>query len=204
MSSSDLIKLGGLASVSAGALFVIHSLLGLVALDYENFSQTATTGAYISISLLMLLGAVLMLGGLVGLYAHQSEAAGPLGFAGFLVAFLGTVLMAGAVWTQAFVAPAIAEVAPEFLDGEPGGLLGLGFMVSFGLAGLGWLLFGVASLRARVYPRAATILLIVGAVLTFVPFPLSPVPLAVAVAWLGFSLLTGRRSPVAAQPARVS
>lgn len=33
-----------------------------------------------------------LLGGLVGLYAKQSEAAGRLGFVGFLVAFLGTAL----------------------------------------------------------------------------------------------------------------
>ena len=37
-------------------------------------------------------GAVVLLGGLVGLYAKQSEAAGRLGFVGFLVAFLGTAL----------------------------------------------------------------------------------------------------------------
>lgn len=204
MSSSDMIRWGGLAAVLAGVLFVIHDLLSLLTLDYENFSQTATTGAYIFISLLFLLAAALLLGGLVGLYAHQAEAAGILGAVRFRVAFLGTVLMAGASWTQLFVAPSIAEVAPAFLDEGPGGLLNLGFTLSFGLAGLGWLLFGVASLRARVYPRVATILLIVGAVLTFAPIPLAPVVLAVAVAWLGFALLTGSSAPVAAQPSRVS
>lgn len=96
MSSSDLIRRGGLAAVLGGVLFVINDLLSSLVLDYENFSQTASTGTYIFFSLLFLLGAVLLLGGLVGLYAYQSESAGPLGFAGFAMAFLGTALMIGA------------------------------------------------------------------------------------------------------------
>ena len=72
--------------------------------------------------------------------------------------------------------------------------LGLpGFILSFLLAGLGWLVFGVATLRARVYPRWAAILLIVGAVLSFTPLPLSGMVLSVAVAWLGFILFTERQ-----------
>jgi len=43
-----------------------------------------------------------------------------------------------------------------------------------------------------------------GAGLTFAPIPLAPVVLAVAVARLGFALLTGSNAPVAAQPSRVS
>jgi hypothetical protein len=153
---------------------------------------------------LFLLGAVLLLGGLVGLYAYQSESAGPLGFAGFAVAFLGTALMIGASWSSVFVEPYIAGVAPELLEEEPGGLLNLGFTLSFGLVSLGWLLFGVASLRARVYPRSASILLIIGAALTFVPLPFTAIVFAVSVAWLGFVLLTGMSASSAAQRWRVS
>jgi hypothetical protein len=67
---------------------------------------------------------------------------------------------------------------------------------------VGWLLFGVATLRPGVYPRAAAILLMVGAIISFVPLPLTEVILAVAIAWLGFDLLTGR-GVSAEQPARV-
>ena len=63
-------------------------------------------------------------------------------------------------------------------------------------------MFEVATLRAAVYPRAAAILLMVGAVISFVPLPLTEVILAVAIAWLGFDLLTGR-GVSAEQPARV-
>lgn len=95
-------------------------------------------------------------------------------------------------------------MAPELLEEEPGGLLNLGFTLSFGLVSLGWLLFGVASLRARVYPRSASILLIIGAALTFVPLPFTAIVFAVSVAWLGFVLLTGMSASSAAPPSRVS
>lgn len=95
-------------------------------------------------------------------------------------------------------------MAPELLEEEPRGLLNLGFTLSFGLVSLGWLLFGVASLRARVYPRSASILLIIGAALTFVPLPFTAIVFAVSVAWLGFVLLTGMSASSAAPPSRVS
>jgi hypothetical protein len=53
-------------------------------------------------------------------------------------------------------------------------------------------LFGVATIRARVFPRVAAILLMIGvvpvAVWNFVPLPLPDVLLGVAVAWLGLAL----------------
>ena len=203
MSASNLIRLSGLAAVLAGVLFAISDLVGSLVLDFENFSETATTGTYAVMSVLFLVAAVLLPLGLVGLYAHQSEATGTLGLVAFVVAFVGSILVAGAFWTQAFVAPPLAEVAPEFLDEEPGGRLDLGFFLSFSLVALGWLLFGIATLRAKVYPRWAAILLMIGAVLTFLPLPLTGIVFAVAVAVLGVLLFMGM-VPSAERPSRVS
>ena len=119
-----------------------------------------------------------------------------------MVTFLGMALVVGASWTSTFTEPALAQVAPELLAQEPPGWLDFGFTLTYVLASLGWLLFGVATLRAGVYPRAAAILLIVGALISFVPLPLTEVILAIAIAWLGLELFTGRGvSPE--QPARV-
>jgi hypothetical protein len=80
-----------------------------------------------------------------------------------------------------------ATEVPEFLDaGPPPGLF-----PALITCGVGWLLFGIATLRARVYPRWTTILLIVGAVIFVVPLPLTGIVLSVSVAWLGFHLFRG-------------
>ena len=184
-------------------LLTIGALLSL-ATESENPSESATTASYAFTWLLYLLGGVLLLLGLVGLYARQSEAAGILGLVGFVAALFGTVLALGAVWAQLFVAPSLAIEAPRVLDTEPRGALALGFTLTFLVfLPLGWLLFGIATLRARVYPRVAAIVLIVGAVIGGLPIPLTEIVLNVAVAWLGFVLFTGR-GEAAQQPSRVS
>jgi hypothetical protein len=114
------------------------------------------------------------------------------------------VLALGAVWGQLFVAPFLAVQAPGALDTEPTGTLAVGFTLTLLIIfPLGWLLFGVATLRAQVYPRAAAILLIIGAVVGFLPIPLTEIVLNVAVARLGFVLFTGR-GEAAQQSSRVS
>jgi len=118
-------------------------------------------------------------------------------------AFVRLPLALGAVWAQLFIAPFLAVEAPRVLDSEPAGTLALGFTLAFLVFfPLGWLLFGVATLRAGVYPRVAAIVLIIGAVISFLPIPATGIVLNVAVAWLGFMLFTEQvRSDE--QPSRV-
>lgn len=75
--------------------------------------------------------------------------------------------------------------------------MAVGFGMTFIVFPVGWLLFGIATLRAGVYPRTAAILLIIGTVFTFVPIPAATVVLNVAVAWLGLSLLRVGSVPTA-------
>jgi hypothetical protein len=56
-------------------------------------------------------------------------------------------------------------------------------------------------LRWHLSPETA-LLLIVGAVLSFLPLPLSTAPFGIAVAWMGLILFTGTDAS-AEQPARV-
>lgn len=198
MSPADLMRWAGLAAVVSAVLSVMGDLLRLF-VDVES-SETATTTPYALVFLLYLLGAVLLLLGLVGLYTSQSEAAGVLGLVGFLTAFLGTALLVGVLWFELFITPSLATRAPGLAEAE----LGLaGFILVFLLGVVGWLLFGVATLRARAYPRWAAVLLMVGGVVAFVPIPLAGIVFSVAIAWLGFILFTGRSAP-SEQPSRVS
>lgn len=190
MSKTSLIRLAGLAALVSSVVSVVGDLLRLF-VDVEN-SQTATTVPYTLVFSLYLLGGALLLLGLVGLYTSQSEETGILGLVGFLGAFLGTVLLAGALWFELFITPALAVQAPELAEAE----LGLpGFILVFLFGALGWILFGVATLRGRVYPRLAAVLLIVGGVVAFLPVPLSGIVFSVTVAWLGFILFMGEGVP---------
>jgi hypothetical protein len=89
---------------------------------------------------------------------------------------------------------------PAVLDGEPAGFLAFGFILSTTVCGLSWVLFGVALLRARTYPRVATILLIIGALIVIVPLPAAGFVVEAALIWLSvFCLEAERHAPAAGQ-----
>ena len=197
MSLARLVSLAGPVSVVAAALIVFTEIVGFIVGEAQTGPIAVTNGV------VRVFAFFLLLLGLVGLYAHQSEGAGRLGLVGFLLAFLGTMLLAGDLWFEAFAFPYLMEVVPEVLKGgSPGGTLIAGAGVSFLTFNTGWLLFGIASFRSRVFPRVATIVLVVGALICY-PSPLYPpklVVLAAAVGWMGFYLSMQREVPAEQSP----
>ena len=210
MSSAKLIRWSGLAAMAGGiVLAIIGIVTGLAEMsmpEEEAMSVIARTNVWQITMPLMLAAMILVLLGLVGLYGRQAEQAGSFGLIAFVFAFVGTALAVGLMWVFAFVVPALAEAAPTILDAdEPPGTLGVAFFLSFILFALGWLLFGVASLRARVFPRWASLLLIIGTILSFVvdmlpfsiPIPLDLLVLGTGLIWLGYTLWSGLTQPAA-------
>jgi hypothetical protein len=180
-------------------MFIVSDLLDL-ATDSDGFGTKnlgdETWPAISAIqSGLTLLAGLLLLVGLAGLYFRQSEDGGLLGVVGFLVAFYGTVMAVGAFWADAFVAPSLAGEELRVLDAAPPTALAAGFTLSYGSVALGWLLFGWSTLRTGLYPRLASVLLIIGAALTWLPLPLSGVPFSAAVTWMGYALFSGKKAP---------
>lgn len=207
MHASDLIRRGGYAALAGGALLLVADLgsLGqeLFGSSSEKFSETAVTTSWTLVSGAFLAGGVLIMIGLVSLYARQAEEAGVLGLVGFLWAFVGMALVVGAFWAFVFVVPSAAIEAPAFLNAEStAGPLDLGFAITFMGFPVGWLIFGIATFRARVFPRLAAGLLAVGALVTFAPLPATTVLLDIAVIWLGYSLLSEKTAQVAGDPVR--
>ncbi len=191
MSSANFIRWGGLAAIGSALLAVLSFVLYTAVVGDNRLSEAATSGVFFLPSGAQLLAMVLLLVGLVALFAHQAEAFGALGLTGFLLALIGTAVAAGALWSQVFVVPRLAGAAPSVVD-QAGGSVLAGFLLSFLLFGVGWLVFGVATLRTRAFPRWAVILLIAGAVISILPVPSRALILEIAVACLGFTLLTER------------
>ena len=155
-----LVRLGGVSAVLSALLGVLSLILYLIVGGGGSLSEAATSATFFLPSGAQLLAMLLLpLFGLVALYVRQAEA---LGLAGFFLALIGTTLAASALWSQVFVVPRLAEAAPEIADRGTGSVLA-GFLLSFLTFGVGWVVFGVATLRTRVFPRWAVILLIVGA-----------------------------------------
>lgn len=196
MTASGLYRLSGLALALVAAVFSIAELIAFsIFVTYGaeyDLSEVARTGAFVIQSLLTLFSGMLLLGGLVGLYLRQSEAAGKLGLVSFLAAFFGTALVVGDFYTNTFVTPMVAREASAFLDNPLSGILQVWLPFSFGLLALSWLPFAIVTIRARVYPRTAAWLMVAAAFVALVPIPLTNLPFFVTLAWMGLFLLRVR------------
>ena len=77
--------------------------------------------------------------------------------------------MAGDWWFEAFAVPRIAEVDPSVMVGFAQSRLLFGGLLSFALFGIGWVLYGIASVRARVFPAAISWAIAAGGLVSAVP-----------------------------------
>jgi hypothetical protein len=196
---------GAWAAIASGLTMIVSLLLEWLVVPHERLGPEAfLTSSYLVSSGLRLLSIVLLVWGLIGIYGRQSRAAGTFGLWALVVVFLGTALTVGNTWAEVFVWPTLAQVAPNTMSGTIMGIspyLVAGLNVSFPLFGIGLILLGVATFRAGVYPRWASVLLIISIPVTMFldPTPgsfqesIGQIMLGIAVAALGFYAL--RRAP---------
>jgi hypothetical protein len=155
---------------------------------------------------LWLVGLVTGMIGVVGLYLRQRQEVRLLGLVGAGLAWIGMALLSGAMYFEAVIWPDLLVQTPAAIE-SLGDLSGYGtylavFLVSVASFGVGFLIFGIAMLRASLLPRWAIILVIIGAVIGgpqgFLPplvATLSFVALGVGLVGLGFWLWGAASDP---------
>jgi hypothetical protein len=200
--TAKYVRWGGLGALLGPFLVLTANLYGLWETQtyggaVEGVLEAGTTTPHVVFGGIRLLGGLLLVFGLIAIYAYQVEAAGRLGIVGFVVSIIGTVLLAGQAWFIAFFEPALVSEAPGFVENVMGGQTGgplvtAGLMVPIFTQAIGWTIFGIATYRAGVFPRLPAIVLTVGALLLFIPIEGIPIVFQVGVAWLGFLVFTGR------------
>ena len=195
MSFAKLIHFMGLVCVFAGALIALAEILHPAGEDLVAVNSPLWSPAH----MIWWLGVLLLQFGLIGLYARHAEALGWLGLIGFVLAFFGAGLTAGILFLQSSAVPLIAPrfppIAYELLIGPVGWVL-----LNEATFGGGIVLFAIATMRARVYPRWAGLLVIYGIVLylaSWVPSDrvlshaialASNLTFGLGVAWMGHAL----------------
>jgi len=217
ITSSNLIRFSGLALVPAGIVFA-----GIQPIHPPDVVESVTTTAWAIITSLKFVMSILFVVGIVGLYARQAEMLGLFGLVAFLVLATSWTLLIPFVFTEAFVLPPLAATAPAFVDAVLGisyghtGDVNLGVLPTLysavGIAYmLGGLLFGIATFRAGILPRVPAALLAIAATLTPLAALLphaeqryAAIPVAFALAWLGYALFSERASTAQVAPATAS
>jgi len=205
---SRFVQAGAWAAMVGGVAVVVSMVLAWLVVPYERLGLTEAylTTSYSVSSGLRLLGLVLLVWGLIGIYTPQSRAAGTFGLWTFVFVFLATALAVGNTWAEVFVYPTLAQIAPALLSGvgfgtEAAMYISVGINLSYPLFFLGLILFAAATFWARVYPRWIAVLLIISVPVTMFLDPtagtfqesIGPALWGIAVAAYGFYAL--RRGP---------
>lgn len=173
--------------VVAGALLALSDVLEELN-SGATFSAGARTLPWQIGAMLSLVGVFVLAVALVAVHARQAERSGRLGAIAALLAGAGTALMCGLSWSTAFLDPAAARVVPAFLDNTPPTILVVGYFGSLALFAVGWVCYMIVTLRAGVLARTPTVLILLGALLTAVPFaPFAMALFAIGVLWLGLA-----------------
>jgi len=196
MSNANLIRWSGLISVLAGVFYAIAALLHPAGEDLASVISANWVPAHF----VYWVSAILMQLGLVGLYARQAEEIGWLGLAGFVLAFIGTALVLSIFFLATAGLPLIAAEAPAIFDQAMASPAFIVVMLVLGYI-VGYILFGVATMRAGVLPRWAALMLIIGAsfflisqtglvggMLLHVIVTVGDVVFGLGLAWMGYAL----------------
>ena len=210
MSSSNLYRWSGLALIVGALLMSVGSAIRLDGLNLANVVQPIFATSW----LLAFVGGLFVLLGLPAMYAYQSRQAGKLGLIGFVLTFLGlatvevgSAVLDGSVRPWLAGNPATQALVAQPLEAQMWAGFTTVFTIGFLMLNLGLIVYGIAMLRARVFPRWAALLIIVGVPAIFILGSLSPligakpeVLIFLGFAWCGVVLWSGKGATVT-QPA---
>ena len=205
MSSTMFYRLSGLALLVGGVVGAVEAIASAVLYPgHEETAQQILSFPWMLLASLYLAGFLLLALGLPGMYRRQSARTGGWGRAGFIVMLVGVVLGGVLVGLlQVATMPAQAQSDPKsFAAGSDlsAGAYALFVLIPVFLIAVGAILLGIASLRARVFPRGAGVLLlgagIIGLVSLVVPSAIENILDALwngvfflAFGWFGYALV---------------
>ncbi|MDB5211037.1 MAG: hypothetical protein JWQ30_1864 [Sediminibacterium sp.] len=203
LTSTHLYRYAGASAIVAGLIFA-----GIQPIHPPDILSSVTTDKWAFIISLKLAMCFLFLTAITGIYIKQAAKAGWLGLTGFILFGLSWALQSGYVFAELFMLPQLASISPQFVEsclsvanGTPasmniGALAPVYIVVCFFYLA-GGILFGIATYRARIFPRFPAILLAVTALLTpaaaLLPHHIqryAAIPMGISITWLGYILTT--------------
>jgi hypothetical protein len=195
-----LAQVAATTTIIAAALLLVCTVLPLVILDAgDSPIGWVRDGAWPYLSVMAFALAAVMPFVILAIYACQIEETGVLGLVGLTMSLIGMVAYLGFQFDMAFVWPVLAARAPELVDFSGPMFRDPRFaFIHFWMGpvySVGVLLFGIALIKARVFPRTASVLFMLGVILSagalFPPFLIRAVGGvlgAPAMAWMALIL----------------
>ena len=180
-------------SVSGGVLLALGAALGpIMMFDPRPYSELAGTSAHLvhyAIWTACLVALSQLYPRLGGMHAGAGRRVSAVAAT---VAAVGVALDACARFALAFFNPLLANHEPYLLDTAPDAVLLVPSIGAGLVAMIGTVWLGVSGWRARVFPRPAAVLLVIGAITIPAIGTLSNILVGAGLAWIGVAALRRR------------
>lgn len=178
MNSGTLYRFGAAAFILSGVLNSIADFLPPALTRLLNFG-----------------GVAFGILGITAVYLYQRRESRLLGFSSYVLTILGFIGIAGFLFVDAFVFP---YIDPSLQEALTNGQTGMAIFISVIAYVLGVLLFVLASLRARVYPKIPLLFWGLGVIPTplalILPagiMTIAEVIVSISIIWIGVVLWQG-------------
>ena len=192
-SPSSLARYAGVIALLSGTFFVVTDL-GRYPLRDDKFLMV-TDPLLMAVNAAYFFAFVGLVVALIAVHGRLAASLGRFGLVAFLFAVLGVMTQGGNMWFDGFAVPWLAEVLPQVFTAPKTLSLQIGGLLSYVLFALGWVLYGLAALRARAIPVGLALALVVGGVLGYHSgLPPYGTPIGLAVAALGYWLIQRDRA----------
>ncbi|RKP47885.1 NADH-quinone oxidoreductase subunit A [Cohnella endophytica] len=174
-------------------LGMIGAIIQIGSITYAYFDTDTTVPRTINTFAL-----IFIIFGIIVSYLVQYKQLGWFGLIGFIVVFIGLLLIVGLSWGEAFARPVIEDLDPSLIaikgskSPDLPSPLAEGTVISFFTFNIGLILYSIALLKSSTLARWAGILFLLGLIGNFVP------PdddkglyfLNAAVLWIGWKVWT--------------
>lgn len=192
MSTHTLYRLNGGTLIAGSLLLLLASVIGAILFPGHSSTPTQVLGSTWPLVILMtLLGSLLFVISLPGMYLRQAGRAGIIGLIGFTLLFFDFLLQ-GAVFSsvQVVILPFLAQKAPQLMGGNSLPFSAFLILIVSGLMQIiGGILLGIATMRARVFPRWTGVLLLVSGIAFLLTIPPLPSPIGDSIEVVSFVTL---------------
>jgi hypothetical protein len=196
--SEDLVRLAGRAAIGGGVL-ALSAVVTVFAIEGAMGEDAMGSTGALYAGWASFVAAGLLVVGLLGVAARYAGVLSAAGRAALLVLGFATAMTAGAMSTLALVVPDLVDRARDIADNPPAAVPAT-FILSGLVSGICALVLAIGLRRSGAAPKAATTLLIVGAVLCMVPLPSRFFLLSFAVGMLALAPAASRADATVSEP----
>lgn len=168
---NSFIKFSGFLNIAGGFLLLGFWYLYAILLPYNKLSDSLSILVMDKdwgfVNILGVVGSLLGLVGLVGIYMKMIDVSGRLGMVGFVLAMIGLALLLGTLLWDTIIWPILVNHDASLLDFNGPIYTSRTFVPFFVIAGLvyglGYILFGIAISQSGIFPSLAGLMFAVGA-----------------------------------------